>query len=174
MQGLMNLIGRELKWAQPSILKMNYELLSGDVLAATLRFRSTFGTLATGESADGCWTFKRAGFFNPRVTIRVCGNETDIAVFRNSTWSGGGALELPDGRKLLATTNLWQTNLEFKTESGDTLLRFKSAGLMHLSVTVEIQQRAIGLAELPWLVMLGCYLIVMMNTDAAASAAVIG
>jgi hypothetical protein len=174
MQRLVKLIGLELKWTQPRFLKMNYELQAGEALAATLNFRSSFGSLATGESADGCWTFKRAGFFQPRVTIRVCGNETDIAVFRNNTWSGGGTLELPDGRKVLATTNMWQTNLEFKTESGETLVRFKSAGVIHLAAIVEIQQQAIGLAELPWLVMLGWYLIVMMNNDAAAAAAVIG
>lgn len=174
MQRLVELIGLGLKWTQPRVLKMNYELLAGDALAATLNFRSSFGSLATGESADGCWTFKRTGFFQPRVTIRVCGYEADIAVFRNNTWSGGGTLELPDGRKLLATTNMWQTNLEFKTESGEILMRFKSAGLLHHSATVEIQQQAIGLGELPWLVMLGWYLIVMMNMDAAAAAAIIG
>lgn len=173
MERLADLTNRELTWTQPGAFKMHYELHAGDELAATLRFRSSFGSLATGESADGCWTFKRVGFFQTRATIRVCGEETDIAVFRNNTWSGGGALELPDGRRVLATTNLWQTNLEFKTESEEALLRFKSAGLIHLSALVEIQREAIGLAELPWMVMLGCYLIVMMNMDAAAAAVVI-
>jgi hypothetical protein len=80
MKRLAELMGRELKWTQPGAFKMNYELLAGDELAATLRFRSSFGSLATAESADGCWTFKRAGFFQTRVTIRVCGEEADIAV----------------------------------------------------------------------------------------------
>jgi len=174
MKRLADLLDRELKWTQPSAFKMDYELHAGDELAGTVRLRSLFGSLATGESADGCWTFKRVGFLQTRVTIRVCGEETDIAVFRNNTWSGGGELELPNGRKVLVTTNLWQTNLEFKTESEETLLRFKSAGLIHLSAMVEIRREAIGLAELPWLVMLGWYLIVMMNMDSAASAVVIG
>lgn len=174
MKKLADLLDRELKWTQPGALKMHYELNAGEEIAARLAFRSSFGSLATGESADGCWTFKRAGFFQTRVTIRVCGEETDIAVFKNDTWSGGGTLELPGGRNLLATTNLWQTNLEFKTESGEALLRFQSAGLIHLSASVEIQREAIGLAELPWLVMFGWYLIVMMNMDTAASAVVIG
>lgn len=169
MKRLADLISRELKWTQPGVFKMNYELLAGDETCATLRFRSSFGSLATGESADGCWTFKRAGFFQTRITIRVCGAETDIAVFRNNTWSGGGALELPDGRKLLATTNFWQSNLEFKTESGEPLVRFKSGGLLHLSAAVEIHKPAVELVELPWVVMLGWYLIVMMNMDAATA-----
>lgn len=174
MKKLADLLDRELKWTQPSAFRMYYELQAGDELAATVRFRSAFGSLATSESGDGCWTFKRVGFFQTRVTIRVCGEETDIAVFRNNTWTGGGALELLYGRKVLVTTNLWQSNLEFKTESEETLLRFQSAGLIHLSAQVEIQREAIGLAELPWMVMLGWYLIVMMNMDTAASAVVIG
>jgi hypothetical protein len=31
---------------------------------------------------------------------------------KNNTWSGAGTLTLPDGKKLLATTNFWQTHLE--------------------------------------------------------------
>lgn len=167
MKRAADLIDCELKWTQPGALKMHYELHAGEELAARLAFRSSFGSFAMGQSADGCWTFKRAGFFQTRLTIRACNEEPDIAVFRNNTWSGGGTLELPGGRKLLATTNLWQTNLDFKTESGETLLRFKSAGLIHLSARVEIQPQAIALGELPWLVMLGWYLIVMLYNDSA-------
>lgn len=174
MKRLADLLDRELKWTQPGAFKMHYELHAGDELAAALHFRSSFGSLATGESADGCWTFKRAGFFQTRVTIRVCGEETDIGVFRNNAWSGGGALELPNERRVLATTNLWQSNLEFTTESGEPLLRFKTVGLIHLSALVEIQREAIGLAELRWLVMLGWYLIVMMQMDSAAAVAAVG
>jgi hypothetical protein len=168
MKRLADLTNRQLKWTQPGAFKMHYELLAGDELAATLRFRSEVGSLATGKSADGCWTFKRIGFFQTRVTIRVCGEETDIAVFRN-TWNGGGALELPNGRKVLMTTSLLQSNLEFKTESEVALLQFKSSGFLHLSTLVEVQREAIGLPELPWMVFLGWYLIVMMNMDTAAA-----
>lgn len=170
MKRAADLIDCEVKWTQPKALKMHYELLAGEELAARLAFRSSFGSFAMGQSADGCWTFKRTGFFQTRLTVRPCEEETDIALFRNNTWSGGGTLDLPDGRRLLATTNLWQTNLEFKTESGETLLRFKSGGLIHLSARVEIEPQAIELAELPWLTMLGWYLIVMMYMDSAASA----
>lgn len=173
MKRAVDLIDCELKWTQPKALKMHYELHAGEELAARLAFRSSFGSFAMGQSADGSWTFKRTGFFQTRVTIRPCEVETDIAQFRNNTWSGGGTLELPDGRRLLATTNLWQTNLEFKTESGETLLRFKSGGLIHLSARVEIEPQAIELAELPWLTMLGWYLIVMMYMDSAAATGVV-
>jgi len=168
---IAEVIGRELEWVQPSAWKMEYELRAGDELIATLRFRSSFGSFATAESADGCWTFKRVGFWQTRVTIRGCGSEMDIAMFKNNTWSGGGTLELPDGRKVLATTNLWLTNFEFKTEAGETLVRFKTGGLVHLSAKVEIQPAAAGVPELPWVVMFGWYLAVMMYMDSASTAA---
>ena len=171
MKKIAGVIGRDLEWAQPSAWKMQYELRAGDELIATLRFRSSFGSFATAESEDGCWTFKRVGFWQTRATIRSCGSETEVATFKNNTWSGGGTLELPDGRKFPATTNLWKINLEFKTEAGKTLVRFKTSGLVHLSATVEIQPDAAVLSELPWVIMFGWYLTVMLYMDTASVAA---
>ncbi len=173
MKKIAEVIGRELEWGQPSAWKMEYELRAGDELIATLRFRSSFGSFATAESADGCWTFKRVGFWQTRVTIRGCGSDMDLAMFKNNTWSGGGTVELPDGRKILATTNLWRTNFEFKTEAGETLIRFKTGGLVHLSAKVEIQPDAAGVPELRWVVMFGWYLAVMMYMDTAGTVAAV-
>ena len=168
MKKLMEWVDQELKWVQPSVLQMNYELRAGEEVVATLRFRSSLGSLATGESGDGCWSFKRVGFFQTRVTIRRCGEESDIAVFRNDTWRGGGTLELSNGKTYPATTNFWQTKLEFQNGAGDPFLRFHQGGLLHLSAAIEILPVASGLPELPLLAILGWYLIVMMNMDAAA------
>jgi hypothetical protein len=168
MKTIAEAIGRELKWVQPRAWKMEYELRAEDEPIATLRFRSSFGSFATAESADGCWTFKRIGFWQTKATIRVCGSDADIGIFKNNTWSGGGTLELSDGRQFPASTNAWRTSLEFNSEAGDTLLRFKSGGLAHLSATVEIQPAAAGMPELPLLVALGWYLTVMMYMDTSA------
>lgn len=169
MRKTAELVGQQLEWVQPSVFKMQYELRADDELAATLRFRSSFGSFA-----DGCWTFKRMGFWRTRVTVRACGDDVDIATFQNNTWSGGGTLELSGGRKFLATTNFWQTNLEFQDELGSTLIKFKSGGLIHFSAIVSVEPNAISLSELPWVVMLGWYLIVMMYMDAAAAAGAVG
>ena len=164
----------DLKWIQPSAFKQQFELRANDELAGTLIFRSAFGTFATGESASGCWTFKRVGFCQTRATVRLCGSPTDLAIFKNNTWSGGGTLEFPDGRQLLVETSFWRASMQFKTQSGEPLVRFNTGGMIHLSATIVIEKRAEGLEELPWILMLGWYLIVMMNSDAAASAAIIG
>jgi hypothetical protein len=46
-------VEQPLKWMQPSALKMQYELRTGEDVVAALRFRSMWGTFATAESADG-------------------------------------------------------------------------------------------------------------------------
>ena len=168
MKRIAELVGRELKWVQPHTLKMEYELHADGELAATLRFRSSFGSLATAESADGCWTFKRVGFWQTRVTIRACGTEADIAIFKNNTWSGGGTLEFPDGRKFRANTNFWLTKYEFNSEADEALFGYRNiGGMLHLSAAVDIQPRAAHIPEIPWMVMLGWYLVLMMQRDAA-------
>lgn len=174
MKSIRQLTSSDLKWSQPSATRADYELRAGGELAGTLRFRSAFGTLATGECADGCWTFKRVGFFQTRVTIRKCGEELDVASFRNNTWMGGGTLEFTDGTKILANTNFWQTRLQFTLESGKPVGAFTKGGMIHLNVAVEVDRSAVGLDQMPLIVLLGCYLIVMMQNDAAASAAIIG
>jgi len=171
MMKLAELIGQELKWVQPHALKMEYELRAGDAVAATLHFRSSLGSFATATSADGSWTFKRVGFWQTKATIRASGEETDLAIFKNNTWSGGGTLELPDGRKYPANTNFWTTQYEFKTETDETLISYrKIGGLLHMSAAVEIYPAAKDIVELPWMVSLGWYLTLMLHRDAGAAA----
>ncbi len=175
MKHIRDLVGHELKWFQPHMLKMEYELQDGGELAATLRFRSSFGSLATAESADGCWTFKRVGFWATKATIRECGAEQDLAVFRNNTWTSGGTLELPDGLRYPASTNFWATEYAFTTEAGELLVRYRRiGGVLHTSSQVDILPAAADLGELPWLVALGWYLTVMMQMDSAAVVAATG
>lgn len=173
MKNIAHLIDRELKWTQPHALKHEFELQADGEVAATLRLKSSFGSFATAQSADGCWTFKRVGFWETRATVRACDSETDIATFKNNTWKGGGTLVLANGRKYLASTNFWQTQYEFKTETGERLFGYTNiGGVMHLSARVQIEPQVVNLPELPWLVMFGWYLALMMHRDSAAAAAV--
>jgi hypothetical protein len=172
MLKMTELIGRELKWVQPSALKMAYELHTGHTVAATLGFRSAFGSFATAQSADGIWTFKRIGFWMPKVTIRAEGVDHDLALFKNNTWHSGGTLELPDGRTYPANTNFWATQYAFKTEAGEPLVSFSAiGGVLHMSAAVHIPAHTAEIAQMPWIVPLGWYLAVMMYMDSAAAVA---
>ena len=172
MKRIVDVIGRELEWQQPHATKRHFEFVAGGDPIATLEFRSMFGSLATVESADGSWTFKRVGFFQPSVTVRKASSDAEIAVFRNRTWSAGGTLELPDGRRYPANTNFWMTTYELKDDNGEMLVRFtRIRGVFHRAASVEIGSAATRLAELPWMVALGWYIAVMMQDDASGAAA---
>jgi hypothetical protein len=165
--------GRPLEWRQPNLFKMEYELKSGEALLATLRFRSSWGTFATAESAQGCWTFKRVGFWQTIVTIHPCNSEEETASFKKNTWTDGGTLLLPGTRKYLAKTTFWQTQYEFRTENGEALIHYQNSGFVRPSAKVTIHASAQAMPELAWMVPLGWYLIVMMHYDSAAAAAVV-
>jgi hypothetical protein len=171
MKRIGNLVEHELKWTQPRALTRGFELRDGDAVAATLVFRSLISSFATVETADGSWTFKRVGFFRPHVTICVAGSESEIATFKNDTWTAGGSLILPDGRSYRANSNFWQSKFEFTNETEEPLVRFQKLGVVHLSAMVEITRAGVKLRELPWLVALGMYLIVKMQDDAGCAAA---
>ena len=172
MKSVRDLVGCELKWVQPRALKREFELRDGEEVVATLGFRSLLGTFATAGTADGSWTFKRSGFWRTHVTVRPSGSDSEIAIFRNSTWSGGGTLDLPDGRHFPANTNFWGSTYEFKDAGGVPLVRYRRiTGVLHGSCLVEVTPAAVPLGELPWLVPLGWYLAVMMQQDSAGAAA---
>lgn len=170
MQTIVQLVDQRLKWVQPHGWKMKFQLHANDAPVAILEFRSLLGSFATGTSEDGSWTFKRTGFIRTKVTIRRASDDTEIAIWENNTWSGGGTLLLPDGRRLQGSSNLWQSRMVFQIEDGAPLVAFRSGGIVHLSAEIDIDPEARKLAELPWIVMLGWYLLVMMHMDSGAAA----
>lgn len=173
MKRLAEVTGLPLQWMQPGAWREAYELRAGDDVIATLRFRSAFGSLATAETAQDCWTFKRVGFWKTRVTVRRCEAGEDMAVFHNNTWKGGGTLELADGRRYLASTNTWLTRYEISDEAGESLLLFAIGGVFRQSAQVTIQPAAVRPDTLPLLLTLSWYLVVMMHQDSAAATVVV-
>ena len=171
MRRIAELIGRELKWVQPTAFKMQYELRSGNELVAVLRVSGLFRDQAVAESTDGFWTFERVGFWRNKVRVRARGSEADHAVFKLSRWGdGSGVLQLPDGRKLSATTNFWRTEYQFSNEAGELLLHLSGGGVLRQNANVAVHTRVARLPELPWLVMLGLFLLVIARADAASAA----
>jgi hypothetical protein len=173
MRRITDFYQQPLKWEQPDMFKNVYELRSREEQVATLNFRSMWGTLATAESADGCWTFKRVGFWQNKATVRVCGFDQDLAVFTNNTWTQGGTLEFAGGGAFKATTNFWMTNYEFQTDLGEPLVRFEYGGFFRLSAEVAILPAARTLEQLPVLVLFGWYLAINLHNDSGAAAAAV-
>jgi len=169
MRPIAEVASQELLWTQPAALRREHELRAGDDVVATLKFQR--GSLADAEAAGWHWTFKRQGFWNPRVTVRTVGSETDLAVF-HPRWIGGGTLEFPDGRALrLSSANFWQSEWVWQ-DNEKPLLRIKGRhGLIKANGAVEIQPEALSYPDLAMLVLLGWYLILLHAEDSAAASA---
>ena len=167
MRPISEVADQELAWLQPAVRKREHELRAGDEVVATLHFQR--GSLADAEADPHHWTFKRQGFWHPRVTVRTPGSEGDLATF-HPHWTGGGTLVFPDGRTFrLGSANLWQTQWVWH-DNDQSLIRFKGRhGLIKAKGAVEIAPEAAKLLDLPLLVLLGWYLILLYAEDSAAA-----
>ncbi|NVO18675.1 MAG: hypothetical protein HXX13_03195 [Bacteroidetes bacterium] len=165
MKPLMDCIGKPLFWKQPHLMESLFELKEREEVFGILRFKNGFGSRAFGTTAEGEWSFKRQGFVHTYVTIRKSGEEKNYAIFRNNTWSGGGTLELADGRQYQANSNYWHALFEFKNERNVPLMRFTNIGGFKLHAQLEIFKSSSNLVEAPMLALLGWYLAVMISRD---------
>ncbi len=174
---LSSITTQELYWVQPKAMEKQFELRSAEQQYASLHFPSAFGSRAIASTADGIWTYKRVGFFNTRVTARVEGSETDLAVYRPK-WTGmQGILEIASGQTYLwNTTNFWATRFQFADANGNPLVTFQSgaedwkiSNFFKTQVRMEIDRGAVGVPNLPLLATIGFYLIILQQEDTTAA-----
>jgi len=173
MLPINQLTGTHFEWRQPEPFRRFYELVGDEQPLASLRFEKACGTLATAE-----WhrpprlhmTFKRSGFWSPKVTVRDVGSEIDLAVFA-PRWSSGGELAFSDGRKfLLKSTNFWGGEWAFETQQRDEVVSVRGPhGLVRHSGQVSLGLTAANISETPILLLLIWYLRILMQDDAAAA-----
>jgi len=168
-RSIRDLAGHSAIWRQPSQLRQEYEMVVGEEIVATLRWRKNVGTNAVGRSPDGIWSFKAAGFLNPRVSIRLPNSDYDFAVFRPRN-TGEGILEaMADQRYQWRCVNFWQNTWAFFDTEGDRLLTIKpDAGGPKLGAQLTVELKASSHQEIGYLVILGWYLLVLMAEDAVA------
>jgi hypothetical protein len=149
---------RTLRWTQPRASRRAYELRAGEDLVATLRWRT--GALAEGDEAAGQWTFRRTGFWHPRVLVSAAGSNAVVAVF-SARWTGTGTLELSTGRRLH-----WSAAHAWQADNGTPLVQITNRQrLTRLEGTVELTPAAAGVPDLGLLVLVGWYLVVMQAQD---------
>lgn len=178
MKALLDFVGAPLTWVEPKAFQNIYELRSEKgALVASLSFRSTFGTLAVAETGNGDWSFKRVGFLNPRVTVRVQGAQSDLAVYHPKLF-GGGQLVFADGATLhWHPANAWQTQWAFCDSEQNAIVQFAPgpspsgiSDLFKTQATVTTQASALRPERVAMLASLGFYLIVLHQQDSVAAA----
>lgn len=181
MEPIRNAKNIPLYWVQPKTMARFYLLHGGDHELASLDFQSAFGSLAIADTAEHTWSFKRMGFFNPRITVRLPDEETDLATFE-PRWTGTeGTLSLAGGRTFQwRASNFWATKFAFLDSAGEPLLLFmegseqgRLSDLFKTQALLEITPAGWQVAELDLLVTLGWYLLILYHEDAAAGAAAV-
>jgi len=178
MESLVKHLTEELYWVQPRAMQRSYELQANDLVVATLVFETAFGSLATARADGDAWSLKRMGFFRPHVTVRVAGAEDDLAIYR-PRWTGTeGELSFSGGPTFTWTiANFWATRYEVKDSVGQTLLEYKSGGrdgglkdFFKSQANVTVTDSGRRYSQLGLLLMVGWYLILLQQSDAAATA----
>jgi hypothetical protein len=180
MKPIKHLTNEQLCFIQPKTTNQFYELRSQDEVFGTLNFPKSHGSLAEAESSDGKWTLKRVGFFHTKLTIRKSGEENDLAIFKPNIMATNGSLEFVDGKRFQwVSSNFWSTKFEFKNEAGETLVTFRSGiedpklkDWFKTQARVEISTGKEMLEEISILILLGWYLIIVLQMDSAAGAVV--
>ena len=163
-----------LRWVQPRLSDRRFELRNCEGLVATLSFRNASGTFASARSADGRWTFKRVGLWQTRATVRAEGATADLAGFDYHTWGCGGTIRLADGRAIRVTANLRQQPVEFQFTEGHPLFRYRTDGFPLRQSDVDVLPPLECMPEMPWLLLFGWYLVVMMYQDSTTYVAMVG
>lgn len=169
------------RWCQPKALQRTFELRDDNRLFGTLSFVKSFGSLAVASLAAGDWTFKRVGFFRPRVTVRRRNQETDLAVFQPKGWGVEGELLFAGGPSYgWKPTNFWAVRYNFVDRAGKILVTFKPgvedskwSDIFKFQALVEIDPSASRLEDLPLLVSLGWYLMILHHEDTSSAGAVV-
>jgi hypothetical protein len=164
-------VGTRLEWRQPDAFHRFHELIIDGETQASLRFEKGCGTLARAEFGDSQWTFKRSGFWKPKVTVRRAGSEADLAVFTPRI-TGGGELAFTGGLRFqLESASFWSGEWAFETADGREVVRVHGPhGALGSRGEASLGLPAAVVPETPLLLMLIWYLLLLMKDDAGTAA----
>jgi hypothetical protein len=156
-----------LSWIHPHEERREYLLRSNGDELGRLLWDKEQGSLATAQTAGASWTFKRIGFFQPHISARGAGSEGEFARFELGA-GGGGVVHLADGHIFRWNSNLWRSEWAWVNAAGVHGIRFRRDFSMDKREgTVEIVPDALPQRDVPLLVLLGWYIIILLAEDAA-------
>lgn len=170
---IQSCIGKKLRWAKSEAAPRRYELTCGEKAAASLQWARLTGSLATYETTDGRWTFKRTGFFSARITVRAEGSEIDTAIFQPGGWGTSGTLAIVGGPAYVWRSHgFWRASYEFQDAMGASVIEIAPpTGVFGRSAEVTIHACAAHAEHAALLPGLAWYLVMMAEEDSAAIAA---
>jgi hypothetical protein len=151
--------------------KWQYELRSNEDIVGILHLKHNEVTRAVAESAEGTWRFKKKWFPLDKVILFQGDTDEEVAVLRTKLAGDRSSLEFPDGHLFYwRPKNVWRNRYTFTDAFGEDLLHFKrnstpisvlAAPKGHSTGEVEITRFGFYMYELPLLLLLGCYLMII-------------
>jgi len=145
-----------IKWTKPG--ETEHLLESDGTEVARINFGENDGR---AETADGKWSFHKHGFLNPHVLVKDLATGKQLGRFE-AAMNGGGMLDLADGRHFRFAANTWKAEWRWLATAGDELVTFDFVGYAvdgSPEGNIDIDEKGYEFAQLPMLVVLGCYLI---------------
>ncbi len=161
MRTIASMVGRELQWTQPSIFRRQYELRSGDIVVARLEWVKFFAMKARAESADGHWLFDKTGIWKSTIVVRTKEDETPLMTFTENWFGKKQQVMLPHGKTLLLQSDLFAWKSTLTTSTGEPIVEMKRHSLWGNAYDVHLRRAGTSYEELPWLVLLQWYLLVL-------------
>ncbi len=159
--------GQDLLWTPSTALRQHYELLARDTVLAMLDM-SNWTTAAQAILAEGKYSIRQEGFFRQQIMIRANDMGPILAAYTRG-W-GGGTLQMADGRLFKwETVNFWGTRQAWKTSSNTSLVQFQNSPWTR-DLLVRVEPEALATPEHSLLVIMGLYITILSNRDAATSA----
>ncbi len=167
MLSLAQLDVAELEWRQPGVPR-NFELAGPDGVYGQLEFQKLAGSLAKATTARAAWTLKRQGMLKSHVSVRFADSEQQLAVYEPNFTGQRGTLKYTGGQYLsFQSTNFFNTEWQWITPEGDGLIGFRLRGAGKPHAAVFLSEDALGRVDLDLLLLLGFYILLLLQEDAA-------
>ena len=157
---------KRLKWVQRG--SKEDELLSDDDVVGALHWASASGSLATAETADGKWAFKRVGSVHPRITIREAGKDVDLYAAYVG-WGGNATLMLPGQEPYQWAPNIWRSKWILRNNDCNEIMSIELNGAAKINGDLTIRDSSVPTSTLSLLVLLGWYLVMNAPSDNATT-----
>ena len=153
--------GADMIWTRTRALPNEWELSAGGEVIGILKWPRLFSSQAEGETTEGHWNFRGTGLLSRRTEVTDEATRACLAVFERK-FGGRGEVTFPDGRRVLWTNQGWFPRVPlFTTTDGFPIMRFPLSFGWTRKETLQIDETARAMQELPLLALLGRYLIVL-------------
>ena len=160
----------DLSWSRPSIFRRELDLEAGSERLASLRWEKMLSLEAVGESADGRWIIgrHRMGSLRGQVVVRDAATQAPVATFTRS-WRRTGVLRFDSGAEYKwEREGFWRPTYFWSSGAQEHLLAFTFRVGFRSRYEMAVDPAVQRVPELPVLVLLGAYLMVLTSRQNAA------